>query len=152
MSRKKLLVNFSIVAVFLLFIALMNPVTSKAQECKIIRIDEVRNAPEKAVRLDTEKLTVTKGTCVVWINWSGQLVKIVFKEPNQKCSVGMDGYSGFKFVENCFISNLIPNAGTSSVRFNVAGNFKYEVVIPPAEPSPAAQDKVVATGEIIVVE
>jgi hypothetical protein len=87
---------------------------------------------------------------VVWINWSGQLIKVVFKEAAQKCSVATDGQSGFKFVDNCFVSNMVPNAGTSSVRFNVTGKFNYEIVVPPVETSATAKDKVMATGVIIV--
>jgi hypothetical protein len=150
MNKKKLVITIGLVFVFAMVAMVTNQQISNAQECKIIRIDEVKGTPEKTIRLDTEKLIVAKGTCVVWINWSGQLVKVVFKEAAQKCSVAMDGQSGFKFVDNCFVSNMVPNAGTSSVRFNVAGNYRYEIVIPPAEPSPTAKDKVMAAGEIIV--
>ena len=150
MNKKKLLVTIGVIFVFVITAILAFHQTSNAQECKIIRIDEVKGSPDKAIRLDTEKLIVAKGTCVVWINWSGQLVKVVFKDAAQKCSVAMDGQSGFKFVDNCFVSNMVPNAGTSSVRFNVAGKYRYEIVIPPAESSPTAKDKTMATGEVIV--
>jgi len=150
MNKKKRAIIIGVVFVFAMVAMVTNQQISNAQECKIIRIDEVKGSPEKAIRLDTEKLRVAKGTCVVWINWSGQLIKVVFKEAAQKCSVATDGQSGFKFVDNCFVSNMVPNAGTSSVRFNVTGNFRYEIVIPPAEPSPTAKDKVMAAGEIIV--
>ncbi|HPD60773.1 MAG TPA: hypothetical protein PKV48_03320 [Thermodesulfobacteriota bacterium] len=150
MNKKKLVITIGLVFVFAMVAMVTNHRISNAQECKIIRIDEVKGSPAKAIRLDTEKLIVAKGTCVVWINWSGQLVKIVFKEAAQKCSVAMDGQSGFQFVDNCFVSNMVPHAGTSSVRFNTAGTFRYEVVVPPAEPSATAKDKVMATGEIIV--
>lgn len=150
MNKKKLVIIIGLVFVFAMVAMVTNQQISNAQECKIIRIDEVKGTPEKTIRLDTEKLIVAKGTCVVWINWSGQLIKVVFKEAAQKCSVATDGQSGFKFVDNCFISNMVPNAGTSSVRFNVAGKYRYEIVIPPAESSPTAKDKVMAAGEIIV--
>ena len=150
MNKKKLVITIGLVFVFAMLAMVTNQQISNAQECKIIRIDEVKGSPEKAIRLDTEKLTVAKGTCVVWINWSGQLVKVVFKEAAQKCSVGTDGQTGFKFVDNCFVSNMVPNAGTSSVRFNVVGEFRYEIVVPPAQPSATAKDKVMAAGEIIV--
>ena len=150
MNKKKLVITIGLVFVFAMVAMVTNQQISNAQECKIIRIDEVKGSPEKAIRLDTEKLIVAKGTCVVWINWSGQLIKVVFKEAAQKCSVATDGQSGFKFVDNCFVSNMVPNAGTSSVRFNVTGKFSYEIVIPPAETSATAKDKVMATGVIIV--
>jgi len=150
MNKKKRVITIGLVFVFAMVAMVTNQQISNAQECKIIRIDEVKGSPEKAIRLDTEKLRVAKGTCVVWINWSGQLIKVVFKEAAQKCSVATDGQSGFKFVDNCFISNMVPNAGTSSVRFNVAGKYRYEIVIPPAESSPTAKDKVMAAGEVIV--
>jgi len=150
MNKKKLLVTFGVIFVFVITAILAFHQISNAQECKVIRIDEVKGTPEKTIRLDTEKLIVAKGTCVVWINWSGQLIKVVFKEEAQKCSVATDGQSGFKYVDNCFVSNMVPNAGTSSVRFNVSGKFRYEIVMPPAEPSATAKDKVMAAGEIIV--
>ena len=150
MNKKKLVITIGLVFVFAMLAMVTNQQISNAQECKIIRIDEVKGSPEKAIRLDTEKLTVAKGTCVVWINWSGQLVKVVFKEAAQKCSVATDGQTGFKFVDNCFVSNMVPNAGTSSVRFNVPGKFNYEIVVPPAQSSATAKEKVMATGVIIV--
>jgi len=150
MNKKKLLITVGLVFIFVLVTIFTSYQISIAQECKIIRIDDVKGSPKKAIRLDTEKLTVAKGTCVVWINWSGQLVKVVFKQRAQQCSIGTDGHTGFKFIDNCFVSNMVPNAGTSSVRFNVAGTFRYEVVIPPAAPSATAKDKVMAEGEIIV--
>ena len=150
MNKKKLVITIGLVFIFAMVAMVTNQQISNAQECKIIRIDEVKGSPEKAIRLDTEKLIVAKGTCVVWINWSGQLIKVVFKEAAQKCSVAMDGQSGFKFVDNCFVSNMVPNAGTSSVRFNVTGKFSYEIVIPPVETSATAKDKVMAAGVIIV--
>jgi len=150
MNKKKLVITIGLVFIFAMVAMVTNQQISNAQECKIIRIDEVKGSPEKAIRLDTEKLIVAKGTCVVWINWSGQLIKVVFKEAAQKCSVATDGQSGFKFVDNCFVSNMVPNAGTSSVRFNVTGKFSYEIVIPPVETSATAKDRVMAAGVIIV--
>ena len=87
MNKKKLVITIGLVFVFAMVAMVTNQQISNAQECKIIRIDEVKGSPEKAIRLDTEKLSVAKGTCVVWINWSGQLIKIVFKENAQKCSL-----------------------------------------------------------------
>ena len=150
MNKKKIVIIIGLVFVFAIGAMVTNQQISNAQECKIIRIDEVKGSPEKAVRLDTEKLIVEKGTCVVWINWSGQLVKIVFKQKNEKCLVGNKEQTGFTFLDNCFVSNLVPNAGTSSVRFNIPGSFRYEVVVPPANPSATAKDKIMAAGEIIV--
>ena len=150
MNKKKLVITIGLVFIFAMVAMVTNQQISNAQECKIIRIDEVKGSPEKTIRLDTEKLIVAKGTCVVWINWSGQLIKVVFKEAAQKCSVATDGQSGFKFVDNCFVSNMVPNAGTSSVRFNVTGKFSYEIVIPPVETSATAKDRVMAAGVIIV--
>jgi len=150
MNKKKLVITIGLVFIFAMVAMVTNQQISNAQECKIIRIDEVKGSPEKTIRLDTEKLIVAKGTCVVWINWSGQLIKVVFKEAAQKCSVATDGQSGFKFVDNCFVSNMVPNAGTSSVRFNVTGKFSYEIVIPPVETSATAKARVMAAGVIIV--
>ena len=150
MNKKKLVMILGLAFVFAMVTLATNQPISNAQECKVIRIDEVKGSPEKAIRLDTEKLIVVKGTCVVWINWSGQLIKVVFKEAAQKCRAAMDGQSGFMFVDNCFVSNMVPNAGTSSVRFNVPGKFRYEIVMPPAESSSTAKDKIMAVGEIIV--
>ena len=151
MSKKNVGIIFGLALVLgIAGMLIMQPI-SNAQECRIIRIDEVKNDKgESTVGLDPSKMTVAKGSCVVWINWSGQLVKVVFKEEAQRCSVGTDAHTGFKYVDNCFVSNMVPNAGTSSVRFNVTGKFRFEIVLPPAEVSETATDKVVATGEVIV--
>ena len=47
-----------------------------AQECQLISIKD----GDKTIRLHPETSHVTKGTCVIWVNWSSRNVNIMFEE------------------------------------------------------------------------
>jgi hypothetical protein len=98
---------------------------------------------------------ITKDTCVIWINWvPKEEVRVVFREDGKKCQDATDSPMGFSMAENCYVTNFIPLGGTSSLKFNGEGTFKYEVEIPsdgkPAGTLGLSHGEVKGTGEIVV--
>jgi hypothetical protein len=92
---------------------------------------------------------------VVWINWvPSNDVSINFKEDGKRCSDTTEAPVGFKMSENCYITDFISLGGTSSLKFNEAGTFKYQVEVPgetkTGGPLGVGFGKVEGKGEIIV--
>jgi hypothetical protein len=127
-----------------------------AQECRIIRIlEEKKGSVGRVIRIEPHALQIAKGTCVIWINWARHHeVNVVFSEDGKKCQDMTDAPVGFKMVENCYLTDYIPLAGTSSLRFNEAGVFNYEVQVPQkkldAGPAGGAGGMVTGKGKIVV--
>ena len=99
-----------------------------AQDCRLIRIQA--NAPHEAVFVEPMITRISKGTCVIWINWvRAEEVRIVF-EDGKKCDNVTDAPSGFDMdTENCYVTNYIPMGMTSSLRFNQEGTYEYVVKV-----------------------
>ena len=80
------------------------------------------------IRLEPETILVSKGTCVIWNNWTGAQEVIVKFEEGKKCDDVTDAPVGFKLdAANCFVTDLIPFGGTSSLRFVEEGSYDYVV-------------------------
>jgi len=128
MIRRKFLV---LLGLTLAFAMTLSYATTNCHECRIIRIHKELGTSGKLVRLEPETLYIAKGTCVIWINWvQAKEVRVNFREDGKKCQDATESPMGFKFAENCFVTNYLPLGGTSSLRFNDEGTFAYEVEIP----------------------
>ena len=76
-------------------------------------------ATHGSIRLEPETISISKGTCVIWLNWAAaaQEMKVVF-EDGKKCSSVSEASVGFSLDhENCYITSGIPFGGTS--RFTI---------------------------------
>lgn len=96
-------------------------------ECRVIRIYGEATQAGK-IHLEPKIITVSKGTCVVWLNWSKeQEVSVTFEE-SQKCHDVTEAPVMFTLdTENCYVSSWIPRGGTSSLLFTEAGEFHFIV-------------------------
>jgi len=117
-----------------------------SSECLIVRIQGDPAQPDQ-IQLEPTTLWVKKGDCVVWFNnlrISVPEVMIKFRE-GKKCGEMTEAPSGFKLdaIEDCYVTGMIPYAGTSSLRFQEKGEFAYEIM---------GAGKEIAKGKIVVQE
>jgi len=103
--------------------------TAMSWECRLILINDGPGASVGQISLEPATAWIEKGTCVVWVNrarTSAPELIIKFRE-NQKCEEVTEAASGFKNVEGCYVTGALPPGGTSSLRFNQAGTYTYQV-------------------------
>ena len=120
-------------------------IISAAEKCAIVTIQSHEG-------ISPETLRIKKGDCVVWINWTrAEDVKIIFKE-GKRCQDMTKSSVGFKMDWNsCYITDYLDFGRTSSLLFDQAGTFKYEVEFKPTgSPLGAARIGVAKSGTIIV--
>jgi plastocyanin len=100
-----------------------NPATiGAAEKCDIVTIRGRDN-------IEPVTLTVKKGDCVVWMNWTrDQDVLLSFKD-GEKCVRATKAPVGFKMdvPSGCYIANWLSYGQTASLVFTEAGTYKYEV-------------------------
>jgi len=121
-TNKFLLIGIGAAFIFTLVIFLGYPETSNAAEkCAIVDI-------RSHAGIEPEVLKVTKGDCVVWINWTrGEDVKVIFKE-GKKCADNTKASVGFKMdSSSCYVTDYLAFGQTSSLMFPVEGTFNYVV-------------------------
>ena len=120
---KKLFSLFTLFAVGL-GVLFVNQATVNAQECQIITIHD----REDSIVLHPETISISKGTCVIWINWSTASEISIMFEQGKVCKDVVQASMNFKLdKENCFISNLIlSKGGTASLVYEKPGSFDYE--------------------------
>jgi plastocyanin len=119
---KLLLVATGAFFIFIVAILIGNPLTIRAAEkCDIVTI-------QSKAGVSPETLRIKKGDCVVWINWTqGEDVKVIFKE-GKKCQDMTKSAVGFKMDwDACYVTDYLDFGRTSSLLFDQAGTFKYEV-------------------------
>jgi len=104
-----------------------------ADDCRIIRIKKDIGSGITRIQIVPEKLTVSVGTCTVWINRvMDREVRIGFKENAKQCRLSTDAHTGFKELdlkagESCYYSERMPRGKTSSVVWTQPGIFKYQI-------------------------
>ncbi len=125
-KNKLLLVAMGGVFILTMLIFIVNPVTTGAAEkCAIVTVRSHEG-------ISPETLRVKKGDCVVWINWTRREdVKIIFKE-GKRCQDMTKSPMGFKMDwSGCYVTDYLDFGRTSSLLFDQAGTFKYEVEFKP---------------------
>jgi len=146
MKTNKLLIGIGAASIFTLVILLGNPVTiGAAEKCAIVTIQSHEG-------ISPETLRIKKGDCVVWINWTrGEDVKVIFKE-GKRCQDMTKSPVGFKMDWNsCYVTDYLDFGRTSSMLFEQAGTFKYEVEFKPtSSPLGAARIGLARSGTIVV--
>ena len=127
MNRKKsLLVLAGIIFISTALILILGQGTSNAQEeCRMIKISG-QPGGQVALKLEPDKVLVKKGTCVIWVNFARtDEVRVEFRE-GKVCEDATRAPVGFSLdAKNCYVTNFIPFGATSSLLFNVPGEFKY---------------------------
>ena len=117
--------------VFCLSAILVNQETVNASEARIVRIMGGESYNVKGIRLEPEILAVSPGSVVIWNNWARAYeIKIIFEE-GKVCDDVSDAETGFKMdSKNCYVTTWIKLGGTTSLRFNEKGTYKYTVETP----------------------
>jgi plastocyanin len=121
-TKKFLWVGIGTVLVFTLIIILgYEKKSNAAEKCTIVSI-------RSPAGVEPEVLKITKGDCVVWINWTrGEDVKVIFRE-GKKCAEATKAPVGFKKdFSGCYVTDFLAFGQTSSLMFPVEGSFDYEV-------------------------
>lgn len=136
--ERKLFFVFVVIAVGLGILFVNHP-TVDAQECQVITIHD----GEDSVIIHPSAVTIAKGTCVIWVNWSTTTEVNIMFEQGKVCKDVVEASMDFKLdKENCFISNLIlKKGGTASLVYEKKGSFDYA-----AKPKEGGK----TTGKIIV--
>jgi hypothetical protein len=155
MNKKRLLLTVGLSLIFAVTTLLVSQGTIDAQKCRIVRIHQEKGSAGTTVRTEPEVTHISKDTCVIWINWvPKQEVRVVFREDGKRCQDATGSPVGFSMAENCYVTNFIPLGGTSSLKFNDEGTFKYEVQVPGEGKSAGAlalgHGEVKGKGEIVV--
>ncbi len=124
MKKTKLLVIGVGVALILamgIFLENRAPVGA-AEMCSIVTVRGRDN-------IEPNMLTVKKGDCVVWLNWTrNDDVVLRFKE-GEKCLRATKAPVGFKMdaPSACYIAGLMTYGQTASLVFQEPGTYNYEV-------------------------
>ena len=131
MNKKATAIFMGVFFVFCLGIILLNQGTVNASEARIVRIMGGESYNVKGIRLEPELLSVSPGSVVIWNNWARAYeVKIIFEE-GKVCDDVSDAETGFKLdSKNCYVTTWIKLGGTTSLRFNEKGTYKYIVETP----------------------
>lgn len=127
---------------------MISPGVSIAQECHLIRLEGSAGDSPGQIKISPRTVNITKGSCVVWVNWViGPKVTLKFSE-GKKCSeVTGAATMGWQLdsLDNCYVTQIMPEGGTGSLRFDEEGVYGYTVVS-----TRAKTPETVATGNIVV--
>jgi plastocyanin len=124
-GNKLLLTMAGAVFIFTTAIFIGSPsIIEAAEKCAVVTIQS-----QEGISPDT--LKIKKGDCVVWLNWThGEDLKIIFKE-GKRCQDNTKAPVGFKMWKGCYVTDYLDYGRTSSLVFDQAGTFKYEVEFKP---------------------
>jgi plastocyanin len=119
--KRIILIGIGAVLIFALLIAGYQGKSDAAEKCSIVQI-------RSQAGIDPPVLKISKGECVVWINWTkGEDVKVIFKE-GKKCADQTKAPTGFKLDSSgCYVTDFLEFGKTSSLMFPTEGTFDYEV-------------------------
>jgi plastocyanin len=131
MGKKAIVILMGVFFIFCLGAVLVEQKTANASDARIVRIMGGDSYNVKGIRLEPEIITVSPGSVVIWNNWARAYeVKIIFEE-GKVCDDVSDAETGFKLdSKNCYVTTWIKLGGTTSLRFNEKGTYKYIVETP----------------------
>ncbi|MEN8781099.1 MAG: hypothetical protein ABF292_08295 [Desulfobacterales bacterium] len=124
-----------------------------AAECQLIRIFGEKGAAGNQIQIKPAEVTISRDTCVVWINWvQGSNMRIIFREDAKACRSATESSSGFTEKDSFYTTSFIPRGGTSSLTFVGKGKFRYNIEIPDVSRSSMGlpPGQIVAEGTLIV--
>lgn len=121
-------IGITLILVMTYFLAYPEAIKAK-EECLSVKIFG-QAVPGVSIWIEPETLTISKGTCVVWINWArATQVTLKFRE-GKKCAEATQAPVGFRMdAINCYVSDRILLGGTASLLFTKDGTFDYEVEV-----------------------
>jgi len=131
MGKKAVAILLGAFFVFCVGAVLLNQGTANAADARIVRIMGGDSYNVKSIRMEPDILSVSPGSVVIWNNWARAYeVKIIFEE-GKVCDDVSDAETGFKMdSKNCYVTTWIKLGGTTSLRFNEKGTYKYTVETP----------------------
>jgi len=143
------------ISIFVLIcsIFLLNLSTAAAQQCQIIRIAKETLDDSSRIWLYPREAEVSKGTCVIWMNWiEREKVSITFQKNAKTCIIATESPSGFNAVEGCYFTDFLRYGQTVSLYFKEPGIFKYQLEIPGERKGDGwgYHGKIVRKGTIVV--
>ena len=125
---------------------LTNLETIDAQECRLIRLSGSAGGSPTEVYIEPRTVRISKGACVVWVNWIiGREISLKFEE-GKTCKDGTDAAVPewvLNLEDNCFVTNIMVQGGTASLKFDEKGIYPYVV---------ETKEGTKATGSIVVLE
>ncbi len=100
---------------------------------------------------EPETLNVSKGDCVVWVNWTrGEEVRVIFRE-GKKCEAVTKASTRFKpDFSGCFLTDYLGFGETSSLVFVEPGTFTYEVEFGRTSGGLYGPGRTIVNGSIVV--
>jgi len=130
-NMRRLLILSGAILIVALTIFIVNQEIINAQDCRIVRIHgkfyQGRHFPGGTIRIEPPTLFISKGTCVIWINWADDDVTVMFEE-GKPCQDATEAPTDFKLdASNCYVTSWISRGQTSSLSFTHEGTFNYEV-------------------------
>lgn len=155
MDKKRLLTVSVLVLMFCAAILISSTEALAAEKCQIIRINKEKGTTGKLIRIVPETLNISKNTCVIWVNWVPAVdVRVVFREEAKACQDATSSPAGFSMSESCYLTDFLRLGGTSSLLFNEAGVFEYEIQVPDETkkggPGVVGKGELEGKGKIIV--
>ena len=107
--------------------SLVLPTPGDSYECRVVRIYGEGSQPGK-LHIEPSVLTISKDTCVIWVNWSKEQEVSVKFEASMKCHDVTDAPMMFSLdSQQCYVTSWIGMGETSSLRFNQPGELEYIV-------------------------
>jgi len=130
---KRLTKVTAVTSMVVMAIFLLSPAAIEAEECYVIKVFGEGSPP--SVRIEPDLISISKGNCVVWINWARATEVTVKFQEGKRCAEATKAPMGFRMdAMNCFVTDHIPLGGTASLMFSAEGTFDYEVETPFATP------------------
>ena len=104
---------------------------ASATEAQLIKIEPViTNGKLDSIKIDPHKITIPKGTVVVWLSGvQGTKVKLVFDDAAACQDVTADPKLTKFYTQwyDCYTTTYLPYAHTTSLAFSQVGVFHYIV-------------------------
>ena len=126
MKRNCLIIG-GLISLFALSFILGNTNATSAADVRIVRLNMVTAEASKQLYVEPDTLWIKVGTVVVWVNQGPtEELKVVF-EDGTRCQDVTDAGSSFAMSDTCYVTSWVPIGGTSSLKFDEAGDFDYVV-------------------------
>ncbi len=125
MKKRNLL--FVLVGAAFLFTSIFimqNPMPANAEErCNIITMFGRNN-------LSSEKITISKGDCVLWMNWTRDDEVTLSFDDGAGCIKAVKSPKGWALdnTSGCFIAQSLMYGSTVSLVFTEAGTYEYDFI------------------------
>ena len=101
------------------------------------------------IYLYPQELKVSKGTCVIWVNWvTEEKARLSFSESSKTCMLSTEFASGFEMKDQCILTNFLDYGQTVSLHFNEKGVFTYQLEL--IDGASKCEGKIEREGKIIV--